>query len=188
MSCSNLTGHSVGNDSPCNSLAITDIVMPTSETSSSHEWEGRLAPANSANEISAALQALSSQSSVSGVSRRCLELLGHDSSDVRLWASEALESAVQPAPDEAASLIELLDQLIQRQASVAKAAGADLESSELADQLYWTATMIGRMGVAVAAADATLGRLEKLGDDPRAAAFHAAAARAGRARKAIGAL
>ncbi len=127
------------------------------------------------------------QESVSGVTRRCLELLGHDDSEVRLWASESLESVVQPAPDEAESLTAWLDQLIERQAVVARGSTADLDASELADQMYWTATMIGRIGVAAAASDPTLARLEKLRDDPEAAAYHAAATRAGRARESLSA-
>lgn len=161
--------------------------MPTSETSPPHEWESRLNPANSADELAAALQEFSSESGVSGVTRRCLELLGHDDSGVRLWASEALEGAVQPGPDEVAPLTTLLELLMQRRGVWTKAAFTELEASELADQMYWTATMIGRIGVPAAAADAALARLEKLGEDPQAAEYHAAAARAGRARKSIAA-
>lgn len=161
--------------------------MPISDKSPPQEWANRLDPSNNAGNLLSALQELSSQDSVSGVTRRCLELLGHDDSEVRLWTSEALESSVQPGPDEVASLTSLLELLIQRRAVWAKAIVTDLESSELADQMYWTATMIGRIGVAAAAADAALARLEKLSDDPQAAAYHAAAARAGRARTAVGA-
>ncbi len=159
--------------------------MPTPDPSPQNDWASRLTSDRSASEISADLQELALQESVSGVTRRCLELLGHDVSEVRLWASEALESVVQPEPAEATSLVAWLDELIDRQAVAARESTADLDASELADQMYWTATMLGRIGAAAAAADPTLARLEKLGDDPQAAAYHAAAARAGRARKSL---
>ncbi|TWT56557.1 hypothetical protein [Allorhodopirellula solitaria] len=152
--------------------------MPNPTPSPAEDWANRLDPVHQAADLSAALQELATEDSVSGITRRCLELLDHDDSEVRLWTSESLESAVQPTADETKSLNELLSDLLARQAAGTQGADAPL----LADQLYWTATMIGRIGTAAAAADPALARLEALSDVPDATAYHAAAARAGRSR------
>ncbi len=155
--------------------------MLNSETSSPEDWTDRLDPARQSGELSPALQKLASRESVQGVTRRCLELLDHDDSEVRLWAGEVLESIVQPEASEAETLTQWLTELLERQSAGVKEPDATL----LADQLYWTATMIGRIGAEATAADASLARLEKLGEDPHATAYHAAAARAGRARNSL---
>lgn len=157
--------------------------MSTSNISPFDDWTNRLDPARQSSELSSALQELASQESVSGVTRRCLELLDHDDSEVRLWASESLESVVQPEANETDTLTQWLEQLLDRQAAGVKEPNATL----LADQLYWTATMIGRIGADAAGADPMLARLEQLSDDPDASAFHTAAARAGRARNSLSA-
>lgn len=160
----------------------------------------QLTAASTTSELLDVLQEIASQEDVSGVTRRCLELLAHDDSQVRVWAAEALESAAQPAVDETPSLTQWLEKLIDQQAASARKAfvwpsasqpaevqqpkpDEDLSTSLLADQLYWTATMIGRIGAGAATADSLLARLEQLSDNASAKDFHAAAARAGRVRR-----
>ncbi len=168
------------------------------------DWKQQLATATTTSELLDVLQEIASQEIVSGVTRQCLELLAHDDSEVRVWAAEALESAAQPAATETQPLIEWLEKLIEQQATAARKAfvwpsasqsepstkskpGEDLAMSLLADQLYWTATMIGRIGAEAVTADPMLARLEELKDHATAADFHAAATRAARVRRSFSA-
>lgn len=150
--------------------------MPTSDTSSPGDWASRLDPARGDETLLESLQDLAREESVAAVTLRCIELLGHDASEIRLWANEALESAVQPGSDETKPLTQRLADLLDDQA----AGEAQPATSLLADRMYWAATMIGRIGNDATSARPTLARLEALTNDPQATAFHAAAARAGR--------
>jgi hypothetical protein len=164
------------------------------------DWKQQLTLTTKASELIELLQEIAAQENISGVTRQCLELLAHDDSEVRVWAAEALESAAQPGAAETQPLTEWLEKLIEQQATAARKAfvwpsasqptqakqnkpNEQLATSLLADQLYWTATMIGRIGAEAATADPILARLEELKNHPGAADFHAAAARAERVRR-----
>lgn len=176
--------------------------MTNPPDSSDHDWKQKLDPSLATELLLAELADLANQEDVPGVARACLELLNHRDSQVRVWAAEALESSAAPAGDETESLIDWLGKLLDQQSASAKKAfvwpGAEptsaakssstddeLADSLLADQLYWTATMIGRIGTDAAAAAPMLARLEALKDTPSARPFHDAAARAERMRKRI---
>lgn len=179
--------------------------MTKTQFSDGNDWKSELDPARDPNELLAVLEELSSQEGVAGVAQVCLRLLAHDDSQVRVWAAEALESAAQPDGGETNELTLWLNQLLDQQAAAAKkpfvwptasnahqpqkkaSSGPDEElvASLLADQLYWTATMLGRIGADARSADATLARLESLAGDAQAEAFHAAAARAAAMRRRI---
>ncbi|EMI56740.1 hypothetical protein RSSM_01812 [Rhodopirellula sallentina SM41] len=105
-----------------------------------------------------------------------------------------LESAARPTADETQELTNYLDGLLDQQAASSKkkfvwpgtqpaepdadSAGNEKENSLRADQMYWAATMLGRIGPDAASADVVLARLEGLAQDAGAAPFHDAAARA----------
>ncbi|MFG0260982.1 MAG: HEAT repeat domain-containing protein [Novipirellula sp. JB048] len=75
----------------------------------------------------ATLQTLSHQEAVSGITVACIELVDDAEEEVRMWASEALQRAVQPDRGEVDALAELLRQP---------------NAGEIA---YWAATMLGRL-------------------------------------------
>jgi hypothetical protein len=87
-----------------------------------------------------ALRQISSRDSVRGLTIDIVVLSGSDDDDVRMWASEALESAVQPDPSELLRLIHLL------------------ESTRDSEICYWAATMLGRLGREAAASARVLDR------------------------------
>ncbi|WP_044301805.1 hypothetical protein [Rhodopirellula sallentina] len=165
-----------------------------SDTNSPREWRAELSAATDASQIVAVLQELSAHEDVRGIARQCLDLLSHKDSNVRLWASEVLESAARPTADETQELTNYLDGLLDQQAASSKkkfvwpgtqpaepdadSAGNEKENSLRADQMYWAATMLGRIGPDAASADVVLARLEGLAQDAGAAPFHDAAARA----------
>ncbi|MBB3204504.1 uncharacterized protein (UPF0147 family) [Rhodopirellula rubra] len=165
-----------------------------SEPNPENEWTRQLDEATGTNQLLPILQDLASQEDVRGIARRCLELLAHKESEIRVWAAEALESAARPDAVETEELTQWLAGLLDQQAAVtkkpfvwpgaekpaepAKKPEDDLAISLLADQLYWTATMLGRIGPDAASAVSVLARLEKLSEDVNAKPFHDAAARA----------
>ncbi|MCM2372584.1 hypothetical protein [Aporhodopirellula aestuarii] len=169
------------------------------------DWKKQLDQAKRPSELLPILQDLASQEDVSGIARKCLELLAHEDSEIRIWAAEALESSALPDASETEELTQWLEHLLAQQANAAKkpfawpgtpaaeAAKAspkpdeELAASLLADQLYWTATMLGRIGADAASADPALARLEQLGQDAGAKPFHDAAARATVMRKRLSA-
>lgn len=179
--------------------------MANTPSTAEEDWKQQLDPARDPEELLAALEELSRQEDVSGATLACLQLLAHDDSEVRVWAAEALESSAQPDGNETNELTQWLEKLLDQQATAAKKPFAwpttgggqsrppatkitpdeELAASLLADQLYWTATMLGRIGAEARSADAALARLESLGRDASAEAFHAAAARGAAMRRRI---
>ncbi|EMB16843.1 hypothetical protein [Rhodopirellula europaea] len=94
----------------------------------------------SANELSLSeLESLARQENVHGKTVDCLLALQSDDEEVRTWAVEALSGSVEPTADEEEEMAGLLETVLYE--------GEDGESwSPLAaDQLYWTATMLGRL-------------------------------------------
>lgn len=93
--------------------------------------------------ILSTLQGIASHESVTGVAVRCLDLLNNDNEDVRNWAAECLSGSVRPIDEEAPTVIEFMEETVK------KCHGS--ETAEVRrrfnDQLYWAATLIGRLGV-----------------------------------------
>ena len=78
-----------------------------------------------------ALQQISRDRDVRGVTVAAVRLAGSPHDEVRIWAAEALESSIQPVTDEAQELTDLLR-----------------ESGD-GETCYWTSTMLGRIGEAI---------------------------------------
>ncbi|EKK03008.1 MAG TPA: hypothetical protein DDX19_08445 [Rhodopirellula baltica] len=94
----------------------------------------------SENELSLSeLESLARQENVHGKTVDCLLALQSDDEEVRTWAAEVLSGSVEPTADEEEEMAGLLETVLYE--------GEDGESwSPLAsDQLYWTATMLGRL-------------------------------------------
>ncbi|MFG0265003.1 MAG: hypothetical protein ACF8AM_07595 [Rhodopirellula sp. JB055] len=94
----------------------------------------------SANELSLSeLEALARQENVRGKTIDCLLALQSDDEEVRTWASEALSGSIEPSADEEEEMAGLLESVLY--------AGEEGESWDAlaVDQLYWTATMLGRL-------------------------------------------
>jgi HEAT repeat protein len=92
------------------------------------EWAEALASGIEETQVRA-LRQMSSCESVTGVAPTVAMLSGSENDEVRMWAAEAMETAVQPAAADIKALIDLM------------AASPDGEVC------YWSATMIGRLGV-----------------------------------------
>lgn len=73
-----------------------------------------------------------------GVTASVIHLVVDDNEEIRDWACEALESHVTPMPNEVSELIELL------------------RNTNEGEIEYWTATMIGRLGVVASGATGAL--------------------------------
>ena len=86
---------------------------------------------------------------------RCVWLAGSSNDEVRMWAAEALESAVVPRADEVAALMDLL---------IAASDG---------ERVYWAATMLGRLEARAASAVGALAQCVR--DSPYLAARERAA-------------
>jgi hypothetical protein len=76
----------------------------------------------------AALRQISAKEAVSGLTALIVQLAASRDDEIRMWAAEALESAVQPDASEVGSLTTLLEQ------------------AEDVETCYWAATMLGRLG------------------------------------------
>jgi len=74
----------------------------------------------------------------SGVTARVILLVADGNEEIRGWACEALESAIMPMPNEVNDLIQVL---------------RETRDGEIE---YWTATMLGRLGVVASGATAVL--------------------------------
>lgn len=85
-----------------------------------------------------ALRQISTAEEVHGLTASIVTMAGSDDDEIRMWASEALESAVQPDASEQLMLIQLL------------------ESTHDSEICYWAATMLGRLGKEAGAAAAAL--------------------------------
>lgn len=86
----------------------------------------------------AALRQIAGQESVTGLTAIVVELAGSSDDEVRMWAAEALETAIKPLPMDIEALIQALDP------------GDDV------DICYWAATMLGRLGTEASVAAAAL--------------------------------
>ncbi|PHQ33520.1 hypothetical protein [Rhodopirellula bahusiensis] len=92
------------------------------------------------NELSLSeLEALARQENVQGKTIDCLLALQSDDEEVRTWASEVLSGSVEPTADEEEEMAGLLETVLYE--------GEDGQSwaATAVDQLYWTATMLGRL-------------------------------------------
>lgn len=85
-----------------------------------------------------ALQQISNSDAVTGFTVRVVELAGNPNDQIRMWAAESLERAIQPSDDEIPALIEML------------------QSNEDGEVRYWAATMLGRLGSSAAEAGQAL--------------------------------
>ena len=90
-----------------------------------------------------------------GVTARVILLVADGNEETREWACEALESAIMPMPNEVNDLIQVL---------------RETRDGEVE---YWTATMLGRLGVVASGATAVLASC--LLDSPSLAARERAA-------------
>jgi tRNA G10 N-methylase Trm11 len=94
----------------------------------------------SANELTLSeLEALARQENVHGKTVDCLLALQSDDEEIRTWASEALSGSIEPIAGEEEEMAGLLESVLY--------AGEEGESWDAlaVDQLYWTATMLGRL-------------------------------------------
>lgn len=91
------------------------------------DWRNKI-ESNSIDDCVDALRQISSQEDVEGLAVPIVSLAGSKDDEVRMWASEALESAVRPIASEQLMLIRLL------------------ETTHDSEICYWAATMLGRLG------------------------------------------
>ena len=96
-------------------------------------WKAQLTSGDVASQIEA-LRQISSHEKVLGLAIQVVTLAGDPNDDVRMWAAEAMESAIQPEPAEVSSFIGMMDQ------------------SPDGEVCYWATTMLGRLGIAATAA------------------------------------
>ena len=75
-----------------------------------------------------ALQQIANSDCVTGLTVSIVELAGNTNDEVRMWAAESLERAIQPSVNEIPSLIKVLEQ------------------NNEGEVKYWAATMLGRLG------------------------------------------
>lgn len=95
--------------------------------SNDNRWDEMLASNDPEAQVDA-LRKISGMESVTGVTICVVSLSISANEEVRMWAAEALESAVQPSPSDIPSLIEML------------------RTSDEGDACYWSATLLGRLG------------------------------------------
>ncbi|KLU07634.1 hypothetical protein RISK_000311 [Rhodopirellula islandica] len=94
----------------------------------------------SANELSLnELEALARQENVHGKTVDCLLALQSDDEEVRTWASEVLSGSVEPSADEEEEMAGLLESVLY------DGEEGNRWDALAVDQLYWTATMLGRL-------------------------------------------
>lgn len=94
----------------------------------------------SENELSMSeLEKLASQENVQGKTVDCLLALQSDDEEVRTWAAEVLSGSIEPTADEEEEMAGLLESVFY------EGEDGDNWSLAAADQLYWTATMLGRL-------------------------------------------
>jgi len=101
------------------------------------KWRTKI-ESNSTDDCVDALRQISSQEDVRGLTASIVQLAGSAEDEIRMWASEALESAVQPDASEQLMLIQML------------------ESTHDSEICYWSATMLGRLGKDAGASAAAL--------------------------------
>ncbi|SMP58256.1 hypothetical protein SAMN06265222_10627 [Neorhodopirellula lusitana] len=99
------------------------------------------------------LKEIASHDGVAGVAVWCLQCLQHPDAEIRVWSAEALDESVQPASSEASGLIDWTQARIAPygsatagtvwQSAVSKKRASD--DPLLADQLYWTVKILGRL-------------------------------------------
>ncbi|MEM8670292.1 MAG: HEAT repeat domain-containing protein [Planctomycetota bacterium] len=97
------------------------------------QWRQKL-QSGSIDDCVEALRQISSHESVTGLTSDVIPLAGHDDDEIRMWASEALESSIQAEVAELLVLIQML------------------ESTEDSEICYWSATILGRLGSDAASA------------------------------------
>ena len=96
-------------------------------------WAQDLASGSEQRQVSA-LRQISSRESVLGLAATVVALSGSENDEIRMWAAEAMETAIQPQKADMESLIEMMT------------------ASPDGEVCYWSATMIGRLGLLGAAA------------------------------------
>lgn len=123
----------------------------------------------SANELSLSeLEALARQENVRGKTVDCLLALQSDEEEVRAWASEALSGSIEPVADDEEELAGLLESVLY------KGEEAECWNALAVDQLYWTATMLGRLS----SLDPSTRKVLRELADSKSATLHPAAKRA----------
>ena len=94
---------------------------------SNEKWASQLRSDSFENQISA-LREITRQSDVEGLAAQVIDLAGSRHDEVRMWAAEALQSAIRPTIQDAKMLID------------------QLQNSDDGEVCYWTATLLGRLG------------------------------------------
>ncbi|MGI9474740.1 MAG: HEAT repeat domain-containing protein [Rubripirellula sp.] len=112
--------------------------MSNEQSTQITKWISQLA--SSPDEQIDVLRQLARQEDVCGITVPVVALAGSSDDEVRMWASEALESVVQPQTSEIPALI------------------AQVEDPDDGEVCYWAATMLGRLGAESASAVDALGR------------------------------
>ncbi len=98
------------------------------DSQSVDQWAAALASGIEDRQITA-LRQISSLESITGLATTVVGLAGSANDEVRMWAAEAMEQAIQPEPADVTDLIELMS------------------TSPDGEVCYWSVTMIGRLGV-----------------------------------------
>lgn len=96
------------------------------------KWQAALASGIELSQI-VALRQISSHELVRGLATEIVKLSGAANDDLRMWAAEAMENSVQASPADVGELISLMEQ------------------SPDGEVCYWSATMLGRLGIQAAA-------------------------------------
>ncbi|MCC9655967.1 hypothetical protein [Rhodopirellula halodulae] len=92
------------------------------------------------NELTLAeLEALAREEKVTGKTVGCLVALQSDDEEIRTWATEVLSGPAEPSTEEEAEIASVM------QSTFTNGAASQSWSAVEADQLYWCATMLGRM-------------------------------------------
>lgn len=111
--------------------------MSSENTSKHAQWPAMLGSETPEQQVDA-LRQISGNSEVTGLTLAIVPMAGSRDDDVRMWASEVLESSIKPHAGEVDDLIELMDK------------------NDDGEVCYWAATMLGRLGEASVAAVPTL--------------------------------
>lgn len=101
------------------------------------KWSKSLSSGEQQSQIET-LRQISNEDCVIGLALETVGLAGSPDDEVRVWAAEAMETAIQPEPADMKQLIELMEQ------------------SPDGEVCYWATTMLGRLGIGASAAAASL--------------------------------
>lgn len=107
--------------------------MSSENASKQAQWSAML-DSGTPEQQADALRQMSGDCDVTGLTLAIVPMAGSRDDDVRMWASEVLESSIKPTEDEVTDLIRLMDE------------------NDDGEVCYWAATMLGRLGEASVAA------------------------------------